>query len=572
MATELWRANGSVAVAAAVLAAFAGAAAAQDEPYHDSSDLTEEVGEGSFEEPRFTVNGLLKLQAGAFVPLISDGFKPHDNVAYVEDTDGNRVDTCDPVLSPSKPCYPADHGQKPGSLSIGRGTLQLEAHWQAADEVSLHTILRGVESMSLAADQYAQLPAPPADLTSRKDHAQDWVHDNYYRELSIRELYLDLTPSDVLWIRIGRQQVAWGETGQYRLLDVVNPIDSSWHFGALESFEDQRMPLWSMLTAVDIPSIDHTLELLWIPLIDAPEDTVSVPLTFVGAWGLPYSNSPSPFLIDDKRMLYPGREPEDMRAGLRWKGPIGDASTYSLVYMYTHQLSPPVPVRFQQFEIAPGAFDPSHLENLDLEFPRQHIVGGSIDYAFESPIGLIARLETAIEPDRTYPLRSDVTSGTGGLHADPDEPGLFHFEPSEEVAVNYAVVLMRPTMIRFLNPTQNFLLVAQFMHTWVPTLDEVDDWALVEAPGYNDTKLGEHSFRFVFAMATNYLKGLITPKLVAVYMPKDSGLYSLEVGFRFGPHHRVSVAATDFIGGRAYDDLGLFRDRDELTASWTVLY
>ena len=46
--------------------------------------------------------------------------------------------------------------------------------------------------------------------------------------------------------------------------------------------------------------------------------------------------------------------------------------------------------------------------------------------------------------------------------------------------------LMRPTMIRFLNPTQNFLLIGQFMHTVVPGLDEREDRSLVSLRGGGD--------------------------------------------------------------------------------------
>ena len=42
------------------------------------------------------------------------------------------------------------------------------------------------------------------------------------------------------------------------------------------------------------------------------------------------------------------------------------------------------------------------------------------------------------------------------------------------MAISYALVAMRPTMIRFLNPTQNIMLVLQFMHTTVPGLSELD--------------------------------------------------------------------------------------------------
>ena len=44
------------------------------------------------------------------------------------------------------------------------------------------------------------------------------------------------------------------------------------------------------------------------------------------------------------------------------------------------------------------------------------------------------------------------------------------------------------------------------------------------------------------------------------------------MGFRIGPRYRLNVTATDFFGGDAYRELGLFRDRDELAAVFSVLF
>lgn len=543
----------SILLAAVVLSGLVLPVHAQDE---------EEAGEAGA-----TLNGHIKVQTGVFVPLASDGFSPQKEEAWVLDTNDNRVSPCNPIETPTRPCYPINHGKKPGSLSMGRATLQLEGDWIATEEASFHAIVQGVRSLELPADRYAQVPVPAADPADRAAFAKEWAHDNNYEQFELREIYLDLFATDWLSFRLGRQQVAWGETGQYRLLDVINPEDTSWHFGPLESFEDTRVPLWMAKGLIEFQKSDQSLEIVWVPLIDDPEDTVTRPLTFVGAWGLPYPNTPSPFEVREKLFLYPGGDPNDMRAGARWKGTIGNNAGYSLAYYYTHQLSPPVPTYFDQTPIAGGGFDATQLDRLVLEFPRQHIVGGSFEYTIESPIGMVAKLETAVEPDRTYPLRSDVSSATGGMHADPDVAGRFHFEPKEEVAVNYAVVLMRPTMIRFLNPTQNFLLVAQFMHTIVPTLDENEDWALIEIPGFNDSAVHVHSYRFILAMLTNYAHGMISPKLVAAFIPPASGFYSLGVGLRFGPHWRMNVAATDFFGSDPYSGVGLFRDRDEINLS-----
>ena len=62
----------------------------------------------------------------------------------------------------------------------------------------------------------------------------------------LRELYLDATlpfsNGDELNFRIGRQQVVWGRTDLFRVLDQINPIDFSIQ-NIYEEFEDSRIPL-----------------------------------------------------------------------------------------------------------------------------------------------------------------------------------------------------------------------------------------------------------------------------------------------------------------------------------------
>jgi hypothetical protein len=556
--------------------------------------LAQEDDEG---ESKLEVNGYLKVQSGVFVPLLSDLFQPHENVAWIRDTDGNLAKDalgnpipCDPVMTPHKPCYPASHGQGAGDLSMFRATLQLEGDWKPHDMVGVHAIFRGVRSLETAADGYAQMPVPSTSTSpaKRRAEARDWVRRNFYSEFDLRELYLDVYPTDWLSFRIGRQQITWGETGQFRLLDVINPIDSTWHFGPLESFEDTRIPLWITKALIEFPSIDHALELVWVPGLDRPEDMVTTPLTFVGAWGLPYANTPSPFIIDEKVFMYPKNNIEDtMRFGFRWKGNITPSMTYSLVYYYTHQLSPPIPVYYDRTRLANGNYSSDHLEKLFLAYPRQHIAGFTLDFTLENPIGAVVKFEAAIEPDRMFPR----TSTTGHTHEDPGNPARVFFEQPRHLAISYALVIMRPTMIRFLNPTQNFMLVFQFMHTMVPGLSEADKIDLIEIPGFNDFKVKVHSMKFVFAAFTNYLHGLLTPKVVVAWIPPDpdrirrkdtdpskmsssdfftksSMFISASLGVRLGDYWRMNLTLTDFFGwGGPYAGAGLFEDRDEINLS-----
>jgi hypothetical protein len=242
--------------------------------------------------------------------------------------------------------------------------------------------------------------------------------------------------------------------------------------------------------------------------------------------------------------------------------------------MYTHMQVPTL----KQVDLTPTGmtaagqqlFSPDTADAAILTFPRQHVAGMSAEYVFDDPIGATLRFEGAVEPNRSYSQRSD----TGGDSL--TRPGHIIYKPSQEVAVSYAVVVQRPTMIRFLNPVQNFLLVGQFMHTTVPTLDPIKDANAVQVVGYNDWRAQKNSYTVIGYATTTYFNGIFTPRLTGAWIVnpyyKDSGFYSLDLGFRIGPHYRVNVMATDFIGKNAYRDIGLFRDRDELHASLTVLF
>jgi hypothetical protein len=556
----------------------------------------------SADEPSFSVNALFKLQGGLFVPLASNGFAPHENRALYRDN-GFFGGECDPVALPQQPCYPQDHGQKPGSPSITRATLQIEAHWDLTRWFGLHAIVRGTRSMELPADEYAQVPTsldplgtptnpePAAELSARRRaYAKRWVRDNQYNTFELREFYADIMALDWLSFRIGRQQVAWGETGSFRLLDVINPINSTWHFGPLESFEDQRIPLWMALAVIELPKLRGALELVYIPGIDRARDTVSTPLSMSGAWGAPYSNRPSAYRASFKDFQYPGGslDPDHMRYGVRWKGELGESLTYSLVYVYTHMQTP---VLQRAYMLQDGVTDDGvpiysalTSERAVLNFPRAHVAGLSAEYTFPSPLGLTLRFEGAFEPNRTY---SNNTENSVAVMN-----GVQEMSPRSKKVANYAFVVQRPTMIRWLNPVQHFLLAAQFQHTHVFDVDDLRDHDLVAAIGYNDWRIPQNSYVVSGMASTQYLRGLITPRVIGAVMInpdyKDdvpdpstreyelnqhiaSGFVSFDVGFRVGPHYRFNLTITDFFSKHPYRDFGLFRDRDEIHASMTVL-
>jgi len=547
----------------------------------------------------FSINGFMQSQFGIFTA-----------------TDKNKTE----YNADKDAYYPVEHGGLYGKPSMFRNTLQLEMDYSPFKKVSLHAVFRGVRSASLAADEWAQVPVFPADTTFNNDPAvrrakRRWVQETYYVENDLRELFLDIEASNWLSFRVGRQQVSWGETGSFRLLDVVNPSNTTWHFGPFEQFEDTRVPLWILKTLIDIPALAGNLELLWVPLIDKPENTVTTPLTFVGAWGLPVAPKPkflSNLTIEGKEMVYPENDLTDSRLGARWKGMAGPL-TYTMMYYYTHQISPPIPAYVEKL---PQANPQTGLSDtrVYLEFPRQHITGFTLDYAIPRPVSTVVRLETAYYPRRPYPVNSYMEPGrfpdgfrnwepspdnpTGSKNGDSDYRIRNYIFSEEKDTLNYALVLFRPNQIRWLNKHSSIYTQFQIFQSLILEDMEIqekvgdqwktnDNWYMVSIPGYDDSRLTKYNTLYVFAALTSYFHGLFNPMVVAVIVPggDDEYLGSLDINtdtwsgfvyakFKFvlGNNWRIETGVNQIFGQDPYVNLGLFRDRDEVYGKITYQF
>ena len=48
------------------------------------------------------------------------------------------------------------------------------------------------------------------------------------------------------WIRLGKQQIAWGDLPEDRICDKINPLDKSWHLtGEPDEYQNIRIPEWT---------------------------------------------------------------------------------------------------------------------------------------------------------------------------------------------------------------------------------------------------------------------------------------------------------------------------------------
>src|SRR5579871_1660272 len=113
-------------------------------------------------------------------------------------------------------------------------------------------------------------------------------------ENRLREAYADIKFRGMpLTVRAGRQQVVWGETDNFRLLDRVNPLDLTWHFqqeipAPGFGWDEIRRPLWMIKFLYDLGDVwelsQSFLEWYWNPGDWYPAKQAFLPRP----WGLPF--------------------------------------------------------------------------------------------------------------------------------------------------------------------------------------------------------------------------------------------------------------------------------------------
>ena len=208
----------------------------------------------------------------------------------------------------------------------------------------------------------------------------------------LRELYVDIYLKK--WtLRLGKQQVVWGNTEGLKMLDIINPTDLR-EFNQ-DKFEDSRIPLW-MIKAEYRLGINTTAQFLLVP--DVEQNYNAPP-------GSPYAikavqdiEVPLALNILSLRKNSVTDGIDNMEIGFRFMQNFGTWE-YSLNYFY-HWTDYPG-VYFQG--IVPNSRSPIGITTLlEQRFKRVHSIGGKFSKSFESLLGLkspVIRLEWVLDLD-----------------------------------------------------------------------------------------------------------------------------------------------------------------------------
>lgn len=322
-------------------------------------------------------------------------------------------------------------------------------------------------------------------------------------ENQLRELYVDLKVRNLpLSIRAGRQQIVWGETDNFRMLDRANSLDLSWHFqqevpGPAFGWDEIRRPFWMVKFLYDLGDIasfsQNYLEWYWnpgdwmparqaflprpwgLPLYDPLQNPVdgtyfgnpcAAASTVIATSGVHRGEAVCNRLLKNTRLFQKGdwsRNPMDnSQVGVRYHSIAPFGLEFTLNYFYQRwsgddgtnyaQLSAPL-ARFD-------GKDPDRLRAITrhgifpAEFiaPYVHTVGLSGNYSDEAYTQAVFRFETVMDFGIPFYDIGKVT-----IIDNPALPGV-----TKKNMWKGMVAFDRPTWIRSLNKKSTFFITGQF--------------------------------------------------------------------------------------------------------------
>ena len=295
----------------------------------------------------------------------------------------------------------------------------------------------------------------------------------------IREAYAKKTfalkDGTDLFVKVGRQQIVWGRTDLFRVLDVFNPVDYSRN-NIYDELQDIRIPLWSAQVEWRMGGSDtmqdRNLQFVWSfdkfrannlgqcgtanVILDAGcffrgmknlWDNGGTVANFAGNGTV--ATDFGMHQIGIRSVKLPGWG-ESATLGVKYEGITQDGLAFSLNAMtYRSQLP-----SLRAFNSSPELVNPftgavgataKNLIAFDMYFPRINMVGGSMDFQSEA-LGAAFRVEGALTHGEEFAnsLREQLYSKNNVFRS--------------------VIGIDRPTFIPFINPNRTTLISAQLFY------------------------------------------------------------------------------------------------------------
>lgn len=406
------------------------------------------------------------------------------------------------------------------------------------------------------------VPVRPCDKDGRgcglKDYMDADLDELRFPEFNdnldfIRELYFEGSiPTGTMsewFFRVGKQQVVWGRTDLFRVLDIINPVDYSRH-NIYDELEDIRIPQWIATAEYRWGAVgafdDLNVQLVWnfdefrpnnlgqggtpYAILDAGNFframnncwengcTVSnfVPAAAIGLDDPGFIAADfAPGVIGIRDVNLPDGHDQ---GGIKLEG-VYNSVGFSLNYYHFYQQLPVLRGDIVSMNAFTGEMaDWDHLIAFDIDFPEVDLVGGSLDFYVDS-------IKSVFRVEATYT--------TGEEMANTIEPDLY----SDSDMFRWVLGWDRNTWIRPLNDSKAFLLSAQVFG------EHVLDHELQKAPlGDIGMPAWEDNYIFTFLIKGWWMNDLLSPQIITAYdYEAEAGTFAPSVDWLISDNWRLIV-------------------------------
>ena len=297
---------------------------------------------------------------------------------------------------------------------------------------------------------------------------------------ALREAYvtktMPLEDGKSLFLKLGKQQVVWGRTDLFRVLDVINPVDYSRN-NIYDELQDIRIPMWIAQAEYRMgPSEtmqDRNLQVVWNfdqfrpnnlgqcgtanVILDAGcffrgmknlWDNGGTVANFANvAPGVLLATDFGPGQIGLRNVYLPNWSLKNTQLGVKYEGVTQGGLAFSLnALTYRSQLP-----SLHGGQAAQNAFTGQsaaswpYLIAFDMHFPRVNLIGGSMDLQWEAAKAAV-RMEASVTEGEEF--------------ANTLRPELY----SKNKVFRSVIGIDRPTFVPFINPNRTTLFSAQLFY------------------------------------------------------------------------------------------------------------
>jgi hypothetical protein len=323
----------------------------------------------------------------------------------------------------------------------------------------------------------------------------------------LREAYVDIKFRGNFSLRAGRQQIIWGESDGFRLLDRANALDLSWHFfqelpPPAFGLDDLRIPFWMIKGLYDFGSVGSIsnvfAEAYWNPGDWSPTKFTFLPAPWGVRIGNPLTNpesgafstvQPHAVRLMNGTSLRQGnysRTPWDnSQMGIRFNGVAGPDTPIlpegmQLQIGYLYQRFSPAGGATSSAALAHG-LKPTDWGNIKTaELISRNTLPVMIDYPYIHTIGIAANYfdewsKIVWRTEQAYDFGVPFYSCGPNPNTIAQQPRCNRettyapFLPGTKDADIWSGLLAfdRPTWIRALNKRTTFFITGQLFHTYM---------------------------------------------------------------------------------------------------------